>query len=743
MKKLLLFLFTFYTFSAIAQGFLNLDFEYGYAENNKPQRWYSGGNGYTAFLDSVVKYNANKSLKIEKTSFVENGFGVCTNSFPVDIVRGHKIVFKGKIKTQDIASGYAGLWWREDGENQSVLNFDNMSNRGLTGTNDWTEVSIEMNVDKETRNINFGGLQTGAGIAWFDNFEIFIDGKKFIDSPSMAQQTAPVKKDTAFSKGSGLSLKLTNENKKSLVALGQLWGFLKYNHPAVAAGEYNWDAELIKILPSVAHAKTTAEWQSILEKWLDKQPQVPEIQKRDTPSGQNIKLTPHYGSLFKLNYLPPSIVTKLQSILKNGKIEKNHYVNLALNVGNPIITNENPYPHMSYPDAGFRLLALFRYWNLVNYFFPYKHLTDEPWDVVLAASLPDFVNAANEQEYMLACLKLIAKVNDTHANIWGKNMAREKWKGMLKVPFATSFIENKLVVTNFYTDTLDISKQIYIGDVIIKINGEGVDDIVKRLLPYTPASNYPTQLRDIARSILRSNEKNVNLYIKRGGKFINVLVPLYPIHTLNTMVDYNPNPNDPAYKILDNDIGYLYPGKYKNAMLNDIKKTFANTKGLVIDMRCYPSEFMPFTFGAYIKSQPSAFVKFTHGSISNPGYFTFGTTISNGSNGDEATYNKKIVIIVNEQTQSQAEYTTMAFQSSPNVAVIGSTTAGADGNVSGFYLPGNIYTMFSGIGVYYPDGTETQRVGVKIDEIVKPTIKGIQSGNDELLQRAIEIINKQ
>ncbi len=75
--------------------------------------------------------------------------------------------------------------------------------------------------------------------------------------------------------------------------------------------------------------------------------------------------------------------------------------------------------------------------------------------------------------------------------------------------------------------------------------------------------------------------------------------------------------------------------------------------------------------------------------------------------------------------------------------VIGSTTAGADGNVSPIIFPGNIRTMISGIGVYYPDGTETQRVGIIPDIEVKPTIKGIKEGKDKVLEKAIEIINKE
>ena len=84
----------------------------------------------------------------------------------------------------------------------------------------------------------------------------------------------------------------------------------------------------------------------------------------------------------------------------------------------------------------------------------------------------------------------------------------------------------------------------------------------------------------------------------------------------------------------------------------------------------------------------------------------------------------------------------MALSRIPGAVTIGSTTAGADGNVSYIDLPGGIKTMISGIGIFYPDGGQTQRTGVRIDEIAEPTVEAIKTGKDEVLERAIEIINK-
>ena len=191
--------------------------------------------------------------------------------------------------------------------------------------------------------------------------------------------------------------------------------------------------------------------------------------------------------------------------------------------------------------------------------------------------------------------------------------------------------------------------------------------------------------------------------------------------------------------MLDGNIGYIYPAKLKENDLDKIKEAFAATDGIVIDMRCYPSTFMTFTYGAWLKPTSSPFVKFTSGSVDMPGMFTYGTTVWNGG-GIRRHYEGKEVTIVDANTQSSAEYQTMALSTAPGARVIGTTTAGADGNVSEIILPGGLSTMISGIGILYPDGTETQRKGVRLDKVVTPTIKGLIEGRDEQLEEAVRMI---
>jgi C-terminal processing protease CtpA/Prc len=82
----------------------------------------------------------------------------------------------------------------------------------------------------------------------------------------------------------------------------------------------------------------------------------------------------------------------------------------------------------------------------------------------------------------------------------------------------------------------------------------------------------------------------------------------------------------------------------------------------------------------------------------------------------------------------------MAFRAAPRAVVVGSTTAGADGNVSRISLPGGLHTMISGIGVFYPDRRPTQRVGIVPDVEVRPSLAGVRQGRDEVLEEALRQI---
>jgi C-terminal processing protease CtpA/Prc len=332
-------------------------------------------------------------------------------------------------------------------------------------------------------------------------------------------------------------------------------------------------------------------------------------------------------------------------------------------------------------------------------------------------------------------------MKDTHSNLWGGADKLRESRGSLYPPIHVHFIENKLVVTDFYNPEMKPELPIVLGDIITKINGKAVSEIVTEQLPYYPASNKPSQLRDLARNILMSNDDTLQITIREGASEREISLPLFDKDSLN-LYHWYPQPEGKSYKLLDGNIGYVTLANITDEDPKAIASEFKNAKGLIIDIRNYPSAFMPFKIGQFIAPKDTEFVKFTTMNFNNPGEFNFGSPLSIGSNKTKNKFEGPVVVLLNELSQSQAEYTAMAFRAAPNTTIVGSTTAGADGNISPIVLPGGLRTMISGIGVYYPDGTQTQRVGIVPDVKVTPTIKGIKEGRDELLEKAIEIIEQ-
>ena len=159
---------------------------------------------------------------------------------------------------------------------------------------------------------------------------------------------------------------------------------------------------------------------------------------------------------------------------------------------------------------------------------------------------------------------------------------------------------------------------------------------------------------------------------------------------------------------------------------------------MIIDIRNYPSEFVVFTLGSLLVDRKTETVAWTSGDLANPGAFY--SRLGRPIEPTQPHYTGKVVILVDEVTQSQAEYTAMTFRYAPTARIVGSTTAGADGNVSPIPLPGGFHTMITGLGVFYPDLRPTQRVGIVPDVGVVPTVEGIRAGRDEVLEEGLRQI---
>jgi len=709
---------------------LNLNFES--IQDGKPVVWqiYPKKN-YTVSLDSVNIKSGKYSIAIEFTGDSAS-FKAISLNLP-DVYEGKSITLTGYIKTENVSDGYAGLWMRID----PYIAFDNMQKRGVTGTTGWEKytITLPMNPTK-TKQIALGGMLVGKGKMWMDNLHITIDGKDIKDAKICTNGLSPAEKDEEFAIGSYIVFpELTEQKINDLDLLGRIWGFLKYHHPAIAAGNYNWDYELFRMLPAYLKINNSVERDEFLLQWIEKYGEIPKCETCEETAA-NAFLKPDLSWIDNSN-MNQQLKDLLHKIYLNRDQINHYYTNLEITSERPEFLHEDPYTQLPCPDAGFRLLALYRYWNIIQYFYPNKYLTDKNWDTVMKEYIPKFILAGTQLDYELTALKLIGEIDDSHAQLLEGRQKLDSLRGYRIAPFQVRFIENQLVVTKYYKPDLQTVSGLNVGDIITRINGKSVKAIVDSVKEYYPASNEAARMRDVANDMLRSSGQTLSINYISSSETKQKNLTLYDWQNMYQYI--YPKDTTLCYKFsLVNNIVYITLKSIKEEDIDNIKSDFKNTKGIIIDIRNYPSAFVTYSLGSYFVSNSTPFVKFTKGNPDNPGEFTF--TQDNIIPKPEESYKGKLVVIVNEETQSNAEFTAMAFRAGVNTTIIGSQTAGADGNVSDIYLPGGLKTWISGIGVYYPDGRQTQRIGIIPDIVVKPTIKGIQEGRDELLEKAVEII---
>jgi hypothetical protein len=676
----------------------------------------------TITADNSISHTGRWSVRLQRDSQSPGSFSVITRGIPIDF-RGSTIELRGYLRLQDI-SGNAGLWLRQDADGQ-MLSLENMQSQQVKGTHDWAQYRITLPINPQAQQLLFGVLVSGTGTVWADDLELLVDGKPITEaSPMPPRPGLPTNHE--FDSGSRIVLNsLTPTQISNLVTLARVWGMLKYHHPTVTSGQRHWDFDLLRILPAVLAAPDRAHGNDALLAWIDKLGPIPPCSPCvPAPSG-DLDIKPMLDWIHDRDLLGGPLSERLESIYAN-RTGKQFYVSTIPGVGNPEFQHELAYSQIVFPDSGYQLLALFRWWNILQYWAPDRDVAGQKWPEVLADFIPRFALSKDKTAYQLALLELVVKANDTHANLWSSLAVRPP-VGKCALPVSLRFVGNKPIV--YRVDSADTIFQP--GDIL---DGASVESLIDKWALYYADSNDAARQRDLAANLTRGVCGPLSVEITRSGLPIQISATRTPVK--QSFVTHD-QPGD-AFRLLSPEVAYIKLSSIKATDLPTYFDKAKNTKGLIVDIRNYPSDFMPFAMGSYLATKPTPFVAFTFADLANPGAFHFGdgSIIKPGP----VHYSGRVAILVDETSQSQAEYTAMALRAMPKAVVVGSTTAGADGNVSSISLPGQLSTMISGLGVYYPDHRPTQRIGIIPDVIARPTIQGIAAGRDEVLETAVQII---
>jgi hypothetical protein len=340
----------------------------------------------------------------------------------------------------------------------------------------------------------------------------------------------------------------------------RVWGLLKYYHPNVTAGKLDWDEILLDRLDDIQFASTPETVNAELKKMLDAAGEYSEQRDDDWNDSLNMNV-----NLCWLNnsFLNDSLQDELKKIASLS-VRKSPYYGIDFDSTMRLMTpNEKAYNLDISTSRHHRLLTLFRYWNVIYYFFPHKYLMDKSWDTTLSESIFPFINATDSRSYKIAFLKLAASLNDGHGYI----TIEEGYSNE-----SQDIIENLDGKTVVRIDSGELNK----GDIVICIGERDINHIRDSLTVLIPAStpgNKEYRINCYVAEMILSHETDI--IISRNGQTLTV-------HTFP--VTFETGYQSP-YRWISDDIGYVDLSLLTTEEIDLLFLSFSYTKGIIFDLR--------------------------------------------------------------------------------------------------------------------------------------------------------------
>ncbi len=405
----------------------------------------------------------------------------------------------------------------------------------------------------------------------------------------------------------------------------------------------------------------------------------------------------------------------------------------------PVTTLEKFYPEMTAPDEAWRFLALAKFWNVINYFFPYKHLLDEPWDKTLSELIPIFRAADGAEAYALAVAQASERMCDSHGSV--RSPALQKYFGTAAPFVKLGYVEGKVVVVYCASEVEGLE----IGDVVVSIDGKTIAEKEQTLRPFISHSTEQALNRRMS-SMLLAGEMGTTVKIEVIGsdgqkREVSLNRSSSPYEADFT---YRKKRSQGAYKLLESGYGYMDLNYLKPEEVDAAFQQFKGAPGLIIDIRGYPKG-TAWSITPHLTEEPVAAASFSRPLVMEPDpevHPTYAFTQFTPAGG-KTLYKGKIAVLINPEAISQSEHTCLFLKSAgSDVTFIGSATTGANGDVTSVTLPGQVSVTFTGHDVRHADGSQLQRKGIQPDIPVEMTLEGLRAGEDEVLQASIHFLNE-
>jgi C-terminal processing protease CtpA/Prc len=391
---------------------------------------------------------------------------------------------------------------------------------------------------------------------------------------------------------------------------------------------------------------------------------------------------------------------------------------------------ESPYP----ASRALRQLAAIRVWTVIRLFHPTLELFEKDWDGALAHFLPKFEAARDAREYALAAAEMTTWIQDGHVYLRDHPEIIQLW-GDFSSPVVLFDLEGKAVVVEVLVPSAAPGLQV--GDVLEAIDGEPIATRLQRLAPYVTASTTEHRRFQLLRRALGGREGSTSTLTVRGadGKARQV-----PMTRSRDNFEKQYTERGPAFRLLPGNVGWVQLGLMRASDVPAVLEQARKARALVLDLRGYPQGVVP----AMAPALNTRNAKYSHLSLWNVVEGPYKDTSFHARGpvprADVPLYRGRTVTLIDERTISQAESAGLMLEAVNGTTFVGSPSAGANGDISDFSLPGGLTVIFSGAEIRHSDGGQLQCLGIQPQVRVRPTLEGLRAGRDEVLEAALRLL---
>ena len=376
-------------------------------------------------------------------------------------------------------------------------------------------------------------------------------------------------------------------------------------------------------------------------------------------------------------------------------------------------------------DWRVRVAAAVIAWNAFQHFYPYFDVVSVDWGAELPKTILGALTASDRRESLDSLRALVAAAQDGHGSVFDPSLGKDH----AALPAALDVVEGKVVVV-----TPEGESPLRRGDVLLEIDGEDVDALLDAAVE--ARSGSPQWRRHSALWGLGVGpvSQPARVRVERDGE----------TRELTVTRGQAPDPRrdlEPAAE-LGEGVLYVDLTRLEREALQGELRRLPGFRAVIFDMRGYPSggaeAALQHLTDTPLQSAIWQVPQVIHPDHAAPaGWDTSGRWTLPPA---EPRFRGKVAFLTGPLAISYAESVMGVVEAYGLGEIVGSTTAGTNGNINRVSLPGGYRLIFTGMRVLKHDGSRHHLVGIAPTVPVKRTLAGFRAGRDEELEAALRVV---